>query len=95
MSTAYFQSVAAALCRYPHDNADPKAHIKIAYTAMHGVGHAFTSRLFEAFRLPPYVQVDAQIHPDPDFPTVNELYIYICDLHTETLCCARIIIKIE
>ena len=31
--------------------------VKVTFTAMHGVGHAWTSRTFAAFNLPAYVQV--------------------------------------
>ncbi|KAJ3090062.1 Phosphoglucomutase-2 [Quaeritorhiza haematococci] len=37
---------------------------------MHGVGHAYAVKAFEAFGLPPFVGVKEQIVPDPDFPTV-------------------------
>ncbi|KAH9117377.1 hypothetical protein LEN26_007852 [Aphanomyces euteiches] len=65
----YFEAV-KAFCRYRQDNTDPNLHVKIAYTAMHGVGHNFTQRSFEAFQLPPYFAVEAQKLPDPSFPTV-------------------------
>ena len=43
----------------------------VTYTAMHGVGYKFAKAAFERFGLPPFVPVPAQIHPDPDFPTVK------------------------
>lgn len=43
----------------------------ITYTAMHGVGHAYAKRAFEAFGLPPYVPTPEQLHPDPEFSTVR------------------------
>ncbi|KAJ0398713.1 hypothetical protein P43SY_004130 [Pythium insidiosum] len=67
-TTAYFANLKATLCRYPADNK--ATTLKIAYTAMHGVGHAFTSRSFAAFEHQPYVPVTAQLLPDPEFPTV-------------------------
>ncbi|TMW67362.1 hypothetical protein Poli38472_012478 [Pythium oligandrum] len=68
MTTRYFAHLQQRLCRYPDDNRSTS--LKIAYTAMHGVGHAFTSRSFAAFNHQPYVQVTAQLLPDPEFPTV-------------------------
>lgn len=68
LTQAYFTAMQARLCRYPADNA--ATDLKIAYTAMHGVGHAFTSRSFAAFSHPPYVETPAQLLPDPEFPTV-------------------------
>jgi len=41
-----------------------------AYTAMHGVGAETMRRLVTLAALPTPVMVDAQINPDPDFPTV-------------------------
>jgi phosphomannomutase len=37
---------------------------------MHGVGTPFAKRSFEAFSLPAFTPVEAQVVPDPDFPTV-------------------------
>lgn len=65
---SYIKKARATLCRYPLANAATK--LKIAYTAMHGVGHAFTSRCFAAFGLKPYIPVQTQLLPDPEFPTV-------------------------
>ena len=44
--------------------------LKIAYTAMHGVGYRFVQETFAAFNLPEPIPVLEQVHPDPDFPTV-------------------------
>jgi phosphomannomutase len=41
-----------------------------AYTAMHGVGAATLRRTFEAAGFAPVVEVEQQVEPDPDFPTV-------------------------
>lgn len=68
LTKSYFEIMSQRLCRFPQDNA--ATDLKIAYTAMHGVGHAFTSRSFAAFKHKPYVQVAAQLLPDPEFPTV-------------------------
>ncbi|CAI5735416.1 unnamed protein product [Hyaloperonospora brassicae] len=64
----YFGRAGAELCRFPAANAHTT--LTIAYTAMHGVGHAFTSRSFAAFQHKEYVPVQAQLLPDPEFPTV-------------------------
>lgn len=44
--------------------------LRIAYTAMHGVGAPWVARAFREFGLPEYVPVAQQVDPDPDFPTV-------------------------
>eukprot|EP00551_Chaetoceros_affinis_P007136 CAMPEP_0203666464 /NCGR_PEP_ID=MMETSP0090-20130426/3487_1 /ASSEMBLY_ACC=CAM_ASM_001088 /TAXON_ID=426623 /ORGANISM="Chaetoceros affinis, Strain CCMP159" /LENGTH=632 /DNA_ID=CAMNT_0050530341 /DNA_START=169 /DNA_END=2067 /DNA_ORIENTATION=+ len=43
---------------------------KIAYSAMHGVGHPWAVRLFESFGLDPFLTVPEQKDADPDFPSV-------------------------
>ncbi len=43
---------------------------RVGYTAMHGVGGAVLLDAFRACDLPEPVVVEAQQHPDPDFPTV-------------------------
>uniref|UniRef100_A0AAV1VDX1 Phosphoglucomutase n=1 Tax=Peronospora matthiolae TaxID=2874970 RepID=A0AAV1VDX1_9STRA len=64
----YFARAGTELCRFPEANASTT--LTIAYTAMHGVGHVFTSRTFAAFKHKEYVPVQAQLLPDPEFPTV-------------------------
>lgn len=44
--------------------------LKIVYTALHGVGTETLQRVFHAAGFPPPILVQAQAHPDPDFPTV-------------------------
>mmetsp|Transcript_2191 Transcript_2191/g.4481 ORF Transcript_2191/g.4481 Transcript_2191/m.4481 type:complete len:400 (-) Transcript_2191:1316-2515(-) len=43
---------------------------KIAYTAMHGIGHPFAMKSFQKFNLPPFLPVPSQKDPDPNFSTV-------------------------
>ena len=38
---------------------------------MHGVGYEFSLKSFKAFDHKPFVPVQLQIHPDPEFPTVK------------------------
>eukprot|EP01098_Paradermamoeba_levis_P003061 TRINITY_DN1431_c0_g1_i1.p1 TRINITY_DN1431_c0_g1~~TRINITY_DN1431_c0_g1_i1.p1 ORF type:complete len:358 (-),score=115.55 TRINITY_DN1431_c0_g1_i1:118-1191(-) len=38
---------------------------------MHGVGHQLFQKAVAAFGLPPYIETKQQIHPDPEFPTVE------------------------
>ncbi|KAI7898662.1 uncharacterized protein BX663DRAFT_524309 [Cokeromyces recurvatus] len=64
---AYFKEV-EALCQNKEDNE--ATNVKFVYTAMHGVGAPFAKRAFESFGLPAFTPVEAQILPDPDFPTV-------------------------
>jgi phosphomannomutase len=49
----------------------PTAQPVVVYTAMHGVGWETASRVFEAAGFAAPVTVDAQLEPDPDFPTVS------------------------
>lgn len=44
--------------------------VKFVNTSMHGVSNPFVTRGFELFGLPPFVAVEEQRDPDPDFPTV-------------------------
>ncbi len=44
--------------------------LKVVYTSMHGVGWETAAAVFEAAGFAAPVTVDAQLHPDPDFPTV-------------------------
>ena len=46
------------------------SRLKITYTPMHGVGQEFMKKSFEVFGLNPFVSVEEQCKPDPDFPTV-------------------------
>lgn len=43
---------------------------RVAYSAMHGVGHQWAVRCYEAFELQPFLSVPLQEKPDPDFTTV-------------------------
>lgn len=38
---------------------------------MHGVGHNFAAKAFDVFGFPPFIPVEHQKLPDPDFPTVT------------------------
>ena len=49
---------------------DEPRDVTWAYTAMHGVGAQTVQRLVAAAGLPTPAIVEAQINPDPDFPTV-------------------------
>jgi phosphomannomutase len=44
--------------------------LRVVYTAMHGVGWETAATVFEAAGFAAPITVDAQLHPDPDFPTV-------------------------
>ena len=64
----YVARVVAKLCRRASANAQSPP---FCYTAMHGVGLPFATRVFAGFGLPPPVIVDAQARPDYAFPTVK------------------------
>jgi phosphomannomutase len=61
---AYVAKVAALV------EPGPPIHLRLAYSAMHGVGGALFVRVLEEAGFPEPVVVDAQFDPDPDFPTV-------------------------
>ena len=44
--------------------------LKVVYTPMHGVGWETAAAVFEAAGFAAPITVEAQLHPDPDFPTV-------------------------
>ena len=79
----YLATVARRLCFHAADNATRRrlalaaspstssSALRIAYTAMHGVGYEWVERAFERFELPPLVVVEEQRDPDPTFPTVE------------------------
>lgn len=70
---AYFESIrSSGLITQTNDAATgpTSSAPKIAYTAMHGVGHPYAKRSFETFRLPPFLAVPSQRDPDPTFSTV-------------------------
>jgi phosphomannomutase len=48
-----------------------RQRLRVAFTAMHGVGSATTRRVFEAAGFAPLHAVAAQDRPDPAFPTVS------------------------
>lgn len=51
--------------------AGPPLHLRLAYTAMHGVGGEVFLRVLEQAGFPEPVIVTAQFAPDADFPTVS------------------------
>lgn len=48
----------------------PPLHLRLAYSAMHGVGGRLFLRVLEEAGFPEPVVVEEQFDPDPDFPTV-------------------------
>lgn len=74
ISERYYADSAEHLC---HDKDANKAAVaagkapKIVYTAMHGVGARYVAAVFERFGLAPYIGVEEQLQPDPEFPTVE------------------------
>lgn len=67
MREAYFANL-SKLSLYRSLNAE--SMVKFVNTSMHGVSNPFVTRGFELFGLPPFVAVEEQRDPDPDFPTV-------------------------
>jgi phosphomannomutase len=50
--------------------ADAPSALKVVYTPMHGVGWETAAAVFAAAGFATPITVDAQLRPDPDFPTV-------------------------
>lgn len=68
VGNAYFAALAKLASRPREVNAS--SPLKVAYTAMHGVGKKWMIRGFEEFGHPPFHVVESQGEPDPQFPTV-------------------------
>ena len=45
--------------------------MKFVNTSMHGVSDPFVTEAFKRAGLPPYIPVEKQQLPDPNFPTVK------------------------
>lgn len=63
VTDAYVAAVSALVAPGPRD-------IRIAYTALHGVGERVARRVFERAGFTVVASVSEQSEPDPDFPTV-------------------------
>ncbi|KZV59647.1 hypothetical protein PENSPDRAFT_678913 [Peniophora sp. CONT] len=66
--TAYFAYL-QTLCTSRSTNG--YCDVKFVNTSMHGVGHPFVERGFEVFGFKPFVAIERQRDPDPEFPTVK------------------------
>ncbi|KAJ2520821.1 hypothetical protein H4217_001795 [Coemansia sp. RSA 1939] len=67
MTKAYFD---AAQSLVADRGLNAATSLRYVYTPMHGVGAPFAARVLEIFGLPPYIPVQEQLQPDPDFSTV-------------------------
>ena len=67
IGNAYMQAIAA---RPAGIDVNDSGAMKIAYTAMHGVGGKWMEKAFAECKLRPVICVPSQFQPDPDFPTV-------------------------
>jgi phosphomannomutase len=57
------------LSYFPEVNA--ATQLKFVYTPIHGVGQPYAERAFATFKFPPFISVQAQSTPDPEFSTVK------------------------
>lgn len=62
-------SLLSKLCYFPELNEITP--LKFVYTPVHGVGQPYAERAFAAFKLPPFLSVQKQKLPDPNFSTVK------------------------
>lgn len=59
------------LINVDHRSVNSTTDVKFVNTSMHGVGHYFVTKAFKAVGLRPFIPVEEQREPDPDFPTVK------------------------
>ncbi|KAK2578945.1 hypothetical protein KPH14_011149 [Odynerus spinipes] len=64
----YFEHIKQSVL-YPEVNKN--TILKFTYTAMHGVGYDYMTAAFDAANLKPFITVEEQKLPDPEFPTVK------------------------
>ncbi|CAF1681651.1 unnamed protein product, partial [Adineta ricciae] len=64
-----YMSELSKLIHFPEINAT--VPLKFAYTPVHGVGQPYAERAFATFKFPPFISVQKQSAPDPEFPTVK------------------------
>jgi len=56
-------------CYFPELNASTP--LKFVYTPVHGVGQPYAELAFSVFKFQPFISVDKQKDPDPNFSTVK------------------------
>ena len=79
MLSSYYDSIVnVSGLRIPETGSAKEKLPKIAYTAMHGVGYPYAKRIFEEFQLQPFLSVQEQQDPDPNFPTVYFRKLLVC-----------------
>ncbi|CAF1413927.1 unnamed protein product [Adineta ricciae] len=64
-----YMSNLSKLCFFPELNSSTP--LKFVYTPVHGVGQPYAERAFAAFHFQPFISVDEQKNPDPNFSTVK------------------------
>ncbi|KAI4503506.1 hypothetical protein M0802_001728 [Mischocyttarus mexicanus] len=65
---SYFENIKKSVL-YPEVNKN--TILKFTYTAMHGVGHDYMTTAFNTVKLKPFISVEEQKLPDPEFSTVK------------------------
>lgn len=68
METLYYQRLSDSMLSR---ELNQSTGITFTVTAMHGVGHRFMEKGFAECGFAPFVAVEEQKEPDPDFPTVR------------------------
>lgn len=74
VTNSYFSRITTLSCHFSSGVYTPVVtapSLKVAYTAMHGVGHMWVLKAFVAFNHPPFFAVPSQAEPDPEFSTVS------------------------
>jgi len=64
------ESVVTEYVRRTAALSDSPSGLTVVYTPMHGVGWETAAAVFKSAGFAEPITVDAQLHPDPDFPTV-------------------------
>jgi phosphomannomutase len=76
ITDAYLHAITVDSWRFPHPEGVPVREtprlngVRVAYTALHGVGAGVLGRAFKAAGFGAPMMVSEQVWPDPDFPTV-------------------------
>lgn len=70
MTELYLDQVSSQIHDRSLQQSNASTDLKFVFTAMHGVGYKIATRAVESAAFKPFIVVQAQQEPDPDFPTV-------------------------
>ncbi|KAG8931536.1 Phosphoglucomutase-3 [Tulasnella sp. 417] len=70
MTELYLDQVSPQIHDRSLQSLNGSTDLKFVFTAMHGVGYQIATKAFETTGFKPFIAVQAQQEPNPDFPTV-------------------------